>query len=136
MPKKSNMLRALLTVVLFCLLSVASVSVLLSLRLVVYSEQIGVSWSLASVPFSAPIDEPGQHTSRTPLCVARALMRPSDVSPSHVCLHQETGLSPQARTFSRLWSFRGRLPSAGAPLLLYWTSHQKNIDKRWRSFAL
>ena len=75
MPKKSNMLRALLTVVLFCLLSVPSVSVILSLRLVVYSEQIGVSWSLASVPFSAPIDEPGQHTSRTALCVARALGR-------------------------------------------------------------
>ena len=34
-------------------------------------------------------------------------MRPSDVSPSHVCLHQETGLSPQARTFSRLGLFVG-----------------------------
>ena len=50
-----------------------------------------------------------QHTSiqRTALCVASALMRPSDVSPSHVCLHQETGQFPQARTFSSLGLFVG-----------------------------
>ena len=43
------------------------------------------------------------------LCEVCALTLPLAVSPPHVCRHQETGLSPLARSCSWTWSFLKRL---------------------------
>ena len=40
-------------------------------------------------------------------CAVRALMPMVDVPPLHVCHGQEPGLSPLARTYSRIWAVLG-----------------------------
>ena len=50
----------------------------------------------------------GHSRTDTMLCVHAGLLR-YPLRPRHVCHRQETGLFPEARTFSRTWSFLWRL---------------------------